>query len=47
MNRQKNQSRQKTPMSYQQRQKRRTQIIIVVFSGFIILSLILSLIVSL
>ena len=47
MNRQSNQSRQKTANSYQQRQTRRSQIIIIAFSGVLILSLILSLIVNL
>jgi len=43
MNRQKNSKSQKPSLTYEQRQTRRNQIIIVAFSGFLILSMILSL----
>ena len=46
MNRQSNQSRQKPAVNQHQRQNRRNQIIVLVFSGVIILSMILSLFVN-
>lgn len=46
MNRQSNQSRQKPAVNHQQRQNRRNQIIVLVFSGVIILSMILSLFIN-
>ena len=47
MNRQNYQARQKAAASNHQRQVRRNQIIIVIFSGILILSMILSLFVNL
>jgi hypothetical protein len=47
MNRQEQQARQKAQAIYHQRQVRRNQIIIVVFSVILILSMILGLVVSL
>lgn len=46
MNRQNQPSKRKTPTSYEQRQLRRNQIIIIGFSVVLILSLVLSLIVN-